>query len=279
MFPSQSERSQLRFQAADRSGVTINQRNIVKTVFLALLLSPLIAFANDPSPGVPAEQSLTWLKNGNSRYLHSKLRSDGQSKKDVERLSHGQKPHAIILSCSDSRVPPELLFDQKLGELFVIRTAGQALADNAIGSIEYAVEHLGSKLIVVMGHTACGAVKAAHGSLDGSSVGTPALDGLVKDIHPRISSFKGKTPSSHFEQESWANAEGVAQDLAKRSKLLADKVKKGDLKIVPSLYNLQTGVVTFHDQVMPVREVASQKPAPKKSGHGHHDHGHSHDHH
>lgn len=255
----------------------------MKALTLTLLfLSPLMAFANDPTPGVSAEKSLSWLKNGNSRYTNHKLRRDGQSKDDITRLSSGQKPHAIVLSCSDSRVPPEILFDQKLGEIFVVRTAGEALGDNAIGSIEYAVEHLGSKLIVVMGHTACGAVKAAHASLDGSSVGTPALDNLVKDIHPRISSFKGKTPSAHFEQESWANAEGVAHDLAKRSKLIGEKFKKGELTIVPSLYNLETGVVTFQDTplVAPTRGVAhitdkkfnpvhTEKPA-KHESHEHH---------
>lgn len=247
----------------------------MKTLLLTLFLSPLMTFANDPTPGIPADQSLVWLKNGNKRYLNKQLRSDGQSKEDITRLSTGQKPHAIVLSCSDSRVPPELLFDQKLGELFVIRTAGQALGDNAIGSIEYAVAHLGSKLIVVMGHTACGAVTAAHGSLDGSSVGTPALDGLVKDIHPRISSFKGKTPSAHYQQESWANAEGVAQDLAKRSKMIGEKIKTGDLTIVPALYNLETGTVSFHDGAPQVREVASEKktgPAAKDKTHAEHGH-------
>ena len=254
----------------------------MRALTLILLFTPLVTLANDPTPGVSASQSLSWLKNGNTRYTHHKLRADGQSKEDVTRLSTGQRPHAIVLSCSDSRVPPEILFDQKLGEIFVVRTAGEALGDNAIGSIEYAIEHLGSKLIVVMGHTSCGAVKAAHGSLDGSSVGTPALDNLVKDIHPRISSFKGKSPSANFEQESWANTEGVAQDLGKRSKLLAEKLKKGEVTIVPSLYNLETGIVTFREgpSTLPTRAVANSndkkfnpitaaKPA-KPESHDHH---------
>lgn len=78
---------------------------------------------------------------------------------DLKRLSTGQKPHTIVLSCSDSRVPPEVLFDQKLGEIFVIRTAGQAIDSSVLASIEYAVSHLGTNLIVVMGHESCGAVK------------------------------------------------------------------------------------------------------------------------
>lgn len=214
--------------------------------FALVTFVSLALHANDHSgSGVSAEVSLRWLENGNKRFTSSKLRNDGQNKSDVHRLSQGQKPHAIVLSCSDSRVPPEVVFDQKLGEIFVVRTAGEALGDNAIGSIEYAIEHLGSHLLVVMGHTSCGAVKAAHGSLDGSSVGTPALDGLVKDIHPRLTKFKGHKPSKNFEVESWANTEGVAKDLVTRSALIREKVEKGELKIVSSLYDLESGHVAF----------------------------------
>ncbi|MGZ3798075.1 MAG: carbonic anhydrase, partial [Pseudobdellovibrionaceae bacterium] len=126
--------------------------------------------------GVNAKTALAWLKNGNTRYLKGTLRKDGQSNKDRERLVTGQKPHTIILSCSDSRVPPEVLFDQKLGEIFVIRTAGEALDNAAIASVEYALEHLGSHLLVVMGHESCGAVKAAFSTLKGEDAGSPALD-------------------------------------------------------------------------------------------------------
>src|SRR4051812_34563258 len=95
-----------------------------------VILACTSAYANDPSPSVSADKSLSWLENGNTRYTSHKLRKDGQSSEDVKRLSTGQKPHAIVLSCSDSRVPPEIIFDQKLGELFVVRTAGESLGDN-----------------------------------------------------------------------------------------------------------------------------------------------------
>ena len=214
-----------------------------------ILVVSAISFAEQKEASVAPSTSLNWLINGNKRFYKSNLRKDGQSPQDVKRLSTGQTPHAIILSCSDSRVPPEIVFDQKLGEIFVVRTAGEALDDNVIGSIEYAVEHLGSNLIVVMGHTACGAVKAAFGSLDGSTVGTPALDNLVKDIHPRIAAFKGHEHSHEFEKESWANTEGVAADLVARSKLLKEHLAKGTLMVVPSLYDLATGKVSFRDAV------------------------------
>lgn len=212
---------------------------------------------------VDAETSLQWLINGNQRFVRKHFRSDGHLAQDVQRLSAGQSPHAIVLSCSDSRVPPEIVFDQKLGEIFVVRTAGQALGDNVIGSIEYAVEHLGSKLIVVMGHTSCGAVKAALSTMEGQSAGSPALDGLVKDIHPRLEKFKGATPSKHVHKESTTNAQQVAKDLVERSKILKDKVASGELKIVSSLYDLETGNVVFNsaDSRAKKRSLSSESPS------------------
>ncbi len=198
-------------------------------------------------PGVPATTALRWITNGNARFTKGAWRKDGAARKDIQRLSTSQHPHTIVVSCSDSRVPPEIVFDQKLGEIFTVRTAGQSLEHNSIGSIEYAVEHLGARLIVVMGHTSCGAVKAAHDSLAGASVGTPSLDALVKDIHPRIAGFKGQAASSGHEKESWANADGVASDLLARSKLLSEKWTMGHITVVPALYDLKTGRVSFHD--------------------------------
>lgn len=199
----------------------------------------------DPSEGVSPEVALGWLKNGNTRYLKHKLRKDGQSQIDRDRLANGQKPHTIVLSCSDSRVPPELLFDQKLGEIFVIRTAGESLDNSGIASIEYALEHLGSQLILVMGHSSCGAVKAALSTLKGGDAGSPALNYLVKDLHPHLSSFKDKEPSKYVKTESTINARGVAKDLVDRSKIIADKVTSGKLQIKTALYDIESGVVKF----------------------------------
>jgi carbonic anhydrase len=190
-------------------------------------------------------QALQWLKNGNTRFKKSRFRNDGATQKDVARLSKGQTPHSIVLSCSDSRVPPEVVFDQKLGEIFTVRTAGQVIEPSAIASMEYAVEHLGSRNLVVMGHTNCGAVKAAFGTLDGADAGSENLNKLVHDIHPRIEKFKGAQPSEHFEKEGWANVQGVIQDISARSKILGAKIKSGEIKINAALYHLDTGVVEF----------------------------------
>lgn len=231
-------------------------KSISKLLVALLVLSQTfldISFAKDAheasnhgaKTSVSAETSLGWLKNGNTRFKKGFLRKDGQSQADIKRLSTGQAPHAIVLSCSDSRVPPEVLFDQKLGEIFTVRTAGQTLDNNAIGSIEYAVEHLGAKLIVVMGHTACGAVKAALGTMNGGDAGSPALNALVKDIHPRIKGFKEKNHSENYVAEGWANTEGVAKDLLVRSEILRKKYRSGEIQIETGLYHLDSGDVEF----------------------------------
>ena len=192
------------------------------------------------------QDPLTELQNGNQRFLSGEVRRDGQSKSDIERLSKGQSPHSIVLSCSDSRLPPEAIFDQKLGEIFTVRSAGEALSAPAIASIEYAVAHLGSKLIVVLGHTNCGAVKAAVETIEGSSAGSQNLDQLVSDIHPRIrATLKSKKLEKDLRSASWANAKGVAKDLLTRSKLLTNAVQSGGVKIQVGLYDLATGHVDF----------------------------------
>lgn len=211
--------------------------------------TPSASHHKEMHPGVAPTTALKWLTNGNTRFLRSAWRKDGAAKKDIERLSQGQHPHSIVVSCSDSRVPPEVVFDQKLGEVFTVRTAGQSLDHNSIGSIEYAVEHLGARLVVVMGHTSCGAVKAALDTMGGASAGTESLDALVRDIHPRLASFKGHEKSPSLEKESWANAEGVASDLLSRSKLLSEQWTAGHILVVPALYDLKTGRVSFHDSL------------------------------
>lgn len=195
------------------------------------------------------KKELTWLKNGNLRFAKNVVRNDFKTlaakKALLEKLSGGQKPHTIVLSCSDSRVPPELVFDQVMGEVFVIRVAGEALDSSVIASIEYAAEHLGTQLLVVMGHESCGAVKAALSTPEGTSAGSPSLDKLVADIRPRISQSRRTPMVDDVLVESWANAKGVTRDLLARSPLLAERVTEGKLKVVSALYHLRTGTVDF----------------------------------
>lgn len=196
--------------------------------------------------GTDPETALRWLKNGNRRFVKALFRNDGATGKDVKRLADGQKPHSIVLSCSDSRVPPEIVFDQKLGEIFTVRTAGEVVEPGTIGTIEYAIEHLGVRNLVVLGHTNCGAVKAAFSTLGGKDAGSENLNHLVQDIHPRISKFKDRAPSRNYVDEGWANVNGVVKDLMARSKILEAKIKSGEVKINSGLYDLETGVVNFN---------------------------------
>ncbi len=198
------------------------------------------------TPALPAETSLHWLQNGNIRFLKKSFRADGRSEKDRARLANGQHPHAIILSCSDSRVPPEIIFDQELGEIFVIRVIGEALDSTVIASIEYAVEHLHAGLLVVLGHSQCGAIQATVKTPENVSTGSLDIDKVISDIRPRLATLKNEPPSSNLEVESTLNADGVARDLVKRSALLRAAVETGNLLIKPALYRIDTGKVRFY---------------------------------
>jgi carbonic anhydrase len=195
--------------------------------------------------GVSAEKALNWLKNGNIRFTKGYLRHDGASKKDVDMLAAKQAPHSIVLSCSDSRVPPEVVFDQKLGEIFVVRTAGQSLDNSSLASIEYAVEHLHSQLLVVMGHTSCGAVKAAVSTAPGGDIGSPYLNALVADIQPRLSNKSNAKPSENYLTESWENTQGAAKALLEKSTIVREAVKSGHLRLTTALYHLDSGAVEW----------------------------------
>ncbi len=194
--------------------------------------------------GVAPDKALGWLKNGNTRFTKGFYRKDGATTKDRVRLSSGQKPHAVVLSCSDSRVPPEIVFDQKLGEIFVVRAAGEALDFATIASIEYAIAHLGANLLVVLGHESCGAVKAALEAPEGGGA-TPSLAGLVADLKPRLARFSPTKPSPMYVAEGWANTLGVAKDLLARSPIIRQAVADGSVMIKPALYHLGSGVVEW----------------------------------
>src|SRR5450432_4661515 len=160
-----------------------------KLVLIAAMTMSSWAIAADPTtPSVTPDEALSRLKAGNERFAKSKV-SDG--KPVAERraeTAQGQHPFAIIVGCADSRTAPEIVFDQTIGDLFVIRTAGHLVDDYALGSIEYGVEHLGARLIVVLGHERCGAVTAA---LSGGSAPGHA-NSIVREIQPAVAASKGK---------------------------------------------------------------------------------------
>jgi carbonic anhydrase len=195
---------------------------------------------------ISPDTALTWLEHGNTRFVKRHFRNDGLSAKDRERLSTGQHPHTIVLACSDSRVPPEHIFDQALGEIFVIRVAGEALDPAVVGSLEYAVGQLGTRLILVLGHESCGAIEAAANTRDGQSTGSASLDKLVADIRPRLGDLSLRQPASQgYVEESTANVRGVMKDLLLRSPLLKKFSDAGWLEIRGGLYRLASGQVDF----------------------------------
>jgi carbonic anhydrase len=190
------------------------------------------------STSISPDQAVVRLKIGNARFVAGQLlheRQDGARRKEV---ANGQKPFAVIVSCADSRVPPEIIFDQGIGDLFVLRVAGN-LADNAIiGSIEYAVEHLGSKLVVVMGHERCGAVKATlEGGVPEGHIGS-----LVEAIRPAVAKVRGKG-GDELDNAVRTNAKLVAEELRSSKPILEEKVKEKKLKVVAARYDLDSGVV------------------------------------
>lgn len=182
------------------------------------------------------DQVLQRLKDGNARFVDDKLDGQLQDSNRRNALTSGQEPYAIILSCADSRVVPELAFDAGLGELFVIRVAGNIANSSSIASIEYAVANLGTGIIMVLGHESCGAVTAAvKGGDNGYN-----LNHLVSHITPAISSASEGASVNDIVKE---NARMTAKELKQRSSIIRDAVESGKVKIVPAYYHLGSGKV------------------------------------
>lgn len=184
-----------------------------------------------------AETSLKWLTNGNIRFVKRTFRKDGRDASDRARLASGEKPHALILSCADSRVPAELVFDQGLGEILTVQNAGPSLDNSVIGTIESAVTRLGIRLIVVMSHTGCDGIQSATTDAT-NSLRSEAWDAVLADIRTRVKA-DDKAPER-------ANVDGIVRDLPKRSAILAKKAEVGELTIKPATYDLTTGKITFN---------------------------------
>ncbi len=188
--------------------------------------------------GMSAEKALAKLLEGNTRYVDGKTSAPNRSKERRSEVAKGQHPFAVVLGCSDSRVPPELLFDAGFGDLFVVRTAGNIADSVALGSIEYAVEHLGSKLVVVLGHERCGAVDATVKGGD-----TPAnIKNVCNMIRPAVDKARDKHPEDLLEASVKSNVKMVAEHL-RTSPIIGEMIQDGVVKIVGAYYDLDTGAV------------------------------------
>lgn len=187
-------------------------------------------------------ESITRLKEGNKRYRKNK----NQTVVAHEDLKEGQTPFAIILSCADSRVPVEVVFDQALGDLFTVRVAGNIAKTSQIGSIEYAVDNLGTPLIVVLGHSHCGAVSATLSEMKNPSEDvSPHIGELVSYIKTGLEGHSCVNSDDPLQNSVVRNVEYTIEVLSQESNSIKEKVAKGELKIVGAWYSLETGEVYF----------------------------------
>ena len=239
-------------------------------VFLGVVGSNQFVCAADPDhadqPIVPPTEAISRLKQGNERYTRGNPQHPHESidertrlatnsyenaslifpdmTKRREELAKSQHPFAVVLGCSDSRVPPEIVFDQGLGDLFVLRVAGNVIDDHSLGSIEYAVDHLAVRLIVVLGHQRCGAVKAAKETIAAKGEAPAHIQSLVTAIQPAVDA----TAKGDLEATVRENAKNVVQALRSSAPVLKAKVDSGELKVVGAYYSLDTGSVAFPEE-------------------------------
>jgi carbonic anhydrase len=215
---------------------TLLRLALVATLSGFSLVYGAAAHASADSPAVAPDAALARLLAGNQRFVAGTATHPHQSAAHRASLAEGQKPFAIVLTCADSRVAPELYFDQGLGDLFVLRNAGNVLDDHIVGSIEYAVEHLHVGLIVVVGHSKCGAVSAAVAG--GHAPGH--IHTIVDSIKPAVDAVKGQ-PGDPADLTVRAHARRVAEILGRLEPIVGAAVKAGHVKVVASRYELATG--------------------------------------
>ena len=186
------------------------------------------------------DEALAEMKAGHQRFLDGKpINTD--YKRQIEETKNDQHPHTLVLSCLDSRIPPEIIFDQGIGNIFVARVAGNIEDQNILGSMEFATKVKGTKLIVVMGHNKCGAVK---GAIDNAELGN--LTQLVQQIKPAIVG-DSKDPDNMLNESAKKNVKMTIADILKFSPVISDLVKEDKVKLIGAFYDITSGRVTFID--------------------------------
>ena len=214
---------------------------VLPGVLVAAETASVVQTKESQAAMTPAK-ALTALKDGNKRFLAGKsIQKDMLAK--VKASKDGQYPFAVVLSCMDSRVPAETVFDQSIGDLFSIRVAGNVVNADNLGSMEYAVKVVGVKLIVVMGHTACGAVK---GAIDNVKLGN--LTELVAKIQPAVAASGPGTTKDHayVDKVGEQNVRQEMKEIREKSPVLKEAIDSGAVGLVGGMYDLETGTVTFY---------------------------------
>ncbi|KPC25798.1 Carbonic anhydrase [Pseudomonas syringae pv. cilantro] len=209
------------------------------------------AAPTSPRTVMTADQALKALRDGNDAFMTDKVIKVIKVESDRDRrleIAKGQTPFCILISCSDSRVPPELLFGRGLGELFIVRNAGNTVDTAALGSIEYGVSQLGVPLVVVMGHEKCGAVAAAVSVVEDSTVYPGAIGQMIEPILPAVLTAKARKGASLLEDSVKANVQRTVARLRTASEpTLMNPIKDGKVKVVGAYYSLENGKVDFFD--------------------------------
>ena len=217
---------------------------IATLVLLTLFSPPTLSTGQHGEEQITADSVLAELKTGNKHHVAHRYQHPHETLDRQRQLASGQHPHAEILSCSDSRVPPEIVFDQGLGDLFIVRVAGNVASDTELGSLEYGAEHLHVPLIVVLGHESCGAVTAAvQGGPPEGHIGS-----LVDLIKPAVEKTRGMSgdPVSNAVR---MNVELVVKQLRTSTPILSELVAHGKLRIVGAVYSIETGAVMWLPEV------------------------------
>ena len=210
------------------------------SIAMILSVSASTAVASGEAASITAEEALEKLLDGNARFASGNSSHPDQSFERRAELLAGQHPFAVIVGCSDSRIAPEVLFDQGLGDIFVIRTAGQVLDNASLGSIEYAVEHLGVPLVMVLGHDSCGAVSA---TVQGGEV-SGHLASLVQFIQPAVDAAReAGNESLVLDSSIDNNIWNIVEQLESTQPILSEKVEGGEVMIVGARYHLDSGEV------------------------------------
>ena len=196
--------------------------------------------SNSSEESEEAEQSLEKLLSGNENYLSGNITPNIDASLRTDLATNGQHPYAIVITCSDSRVPAELIFDSSLGDIFVIRTAGNVVSDFEIGSVEYGAEHLESPLVLVLGHTKCGAVTAAT---EGGEAGGK-IQSIVDEITPSVQKAKDEGAEDVL---STAIEFNVMNSVSKilSSDIIKELVEEGKVEVVGGVYDINTGTITI----------------------------------
>lgn len=220
-----------------RSLIQLTGAGVLAAGLGAKLMVPQQANASE-APEINADLALQKLMEGNKRYVDFKRAYPDQDQVRLKVVAQAQHPFAVVLGCADSRVSPELLFDQGLGDLFVIRVAGNILDDGTLASMEFATAELGVPLVMVLGHERCGAVKA---TLEGGKI-PGHISRLVEAIKPALEVAKNQ-PGDKLDNAVRANIRMVVGQIKSSTPILADLAKKGKIKVVGGRYDLDTGAV------------------------------------